>query len=205
MKKLHQSKDKKFKFVRLYLTELEELWNLLKQNCKRMEVKADRYQIERFDDFKTIKNPVKNLDITCYEPYIHIRIAPMWCELTILEDEEKTLGIFEKAKEILHKSQSYLRFLTSYITLWILIIAESILGRVIELPQHYEWVYYPFIGFLMVFSLYINLRKQALVIPYEKKAFWFVRKKDDLIIAVIAAMAGSAFTLLAQWIWRYIS
>jgi len=198
MKKLNQSRNKKFKFVRLYLTELNELWNLLEQNCKRMEVKADQYQIEKFDDFKTIKNPIKNLDITCYTPYLNIRISPLWCELSILEDEEKTLGIFEKAKEILHKSQGILRFLTSYLTIWAFIITEGMLGLVFELPQGYKLVYYLLLGSLIVLSTYTKLKKQALVIPYEKKAFWFIRKKDDIIIAIFAAIAGSAFTLLAQ-------
>ncbi len=201
MKILNKSRDKKFKFVRLYLTDLDKLWKLLERNCKKMEVKADQYQIERFDEFKTIKNTIKNLDITCHEPYVNISISPLRCELSILEDEEKTLGTFEKAKEILRKSQSNLRFLTSYVTLWVLIIAESIVGRIFELPQYYEWVYYPLMVFLMIFSLYINLRKQALVTPYEKKIFLLIRKKDDLIIAIIAAVAGSAFTLLAQQIW----
>lgn len=205
MKKLNQSRNKKFKFVRLYLPELQELWNLLEQHGESLEVKADQYQIENFDDFKTIKNPIKNLDITCYRPYVSIRISPLWCELSILEDEEKTLGIFEKAKEILNKSQSKLRFLTSYVTIWVLIIADGIVGRIYDIPYQYEWIYYPLLGFLMIFSLYINLRKQALVMPYERKAFLFARKKDDLIIAIIAAAAGSVFTLLVQWIWRYIS
>ena len=50
MKKLNQPRDKKFKFVRLYLTELDKLWKLLEENCKSMEVIADQYKIEEFDE-----------------------------------------------------------------------------------------------------------------------------------------------------------
>lgn len=217
VKKLSKSKKKSFSYIRLYLGDLKEIWELLDKNYEKIRVqvssKYDRYEIENIGDLDDITEPIKSMDIYGYNGLmdgISICIGSEYGNwVQIDKDIEKNLGVFEKGKEILYRKQSWWghlpsnsRLMVVYFTLILIYVfmksplfsigdeALTVMARILLVSSALA---------LLLCILHMCIPK-CIISPHEKKENFFVRHKENLYFSIVKYVimlgVGSVITIL---------
>ena len=213
MKKIVHSRTEYFKPVVLYLDDLEKIFEIIKEVCKKIIISTSEYEIENLNELKELnKESLNYLKINGQEPWLVLEIDFSNLYLYIHEEDAMSRGIFEKVKQILKdrkRKYSWLskdNFVGSIGTLLLGILIFSIY---IGIKQ--KNLFYISIGILSLLlgfiftriSLNLGYNEIYLKRRAESKSFW-KRKKDEIIIAIISAMIGSVFTILSLMLLKIL-
>jgi len=208
MKKLKKWIIKELPPVKLYLDDLDSIYEILRQKVKNIDIKTEDYVVE---DVKQLKNlgteKLHHLSIECSDPNIDIQFYPGWVKIQFYEDSTYNRGILSEIEDIINKRRVLLgSFLTSNWAFFLNggLFSGSLIG-LWEMPQTYMWLFLALllISILsLIFLWKFRITSYSTIMLLERKeetSFW-KRNKDEVFIAIISAIAGSLVTIFIMWI-----
>lgn len=205
MKRKSKSIGEQLPPVLLFFEDIEKIIEILGGNdSKNIEIHTEDYIIYDIKDLKSLDSIVLNsLTIRDVEQSISLEISPSRVWLFALNETNESRGIYEKLRQLLKSrkrkflkpiygvftgslilgtSSSYFYFDNLNLSIAIVIaLVHFILGII--------WGYKS--------QTYLNKYSNKIFLKYsnEMPSFW-KRKRDDIFVAIFAAIAGSLITLL---------
>lgn len=208
MKKVNKPISKQMPPVRLYLDDIESIYQAFKKTNKEIEIRTENYQV---DDIKQLKEIGINkiYDLTMYARFSGDRVLfkPSYTEVYFLYDTLENRGICSEIIEILENRKVKLgRFLSSIWAFYLnLLLAAILCFSALNFYTEESYVYFGvFLGFLTLSIISIILlyrldnKRHSCILLVEKKeetSFW-KRNKDTIWIVVITAIISFIFTSL---------
>lgn len=210
MKKITESLGEQLQPVKLYLDDIDSLFQILSEVSTEVKIETSEHQFQNTSDLKKLdKESIHVFKLYCHNPYISLDInkrSTIW--LFTDKDLPAQRGTFEKLKKKLIQKKRYSVPTIIYPILFILILNAFfyLVLSYIEKPlEHFlilglaVLIISYLIGYL-TYQIYLNKRS---IIFLDKKIdspnFW-KRNKDRIIIAVsssiVGAIAGALITFL---------
>lgn len=212
MEKINQPIRKKFPQVKLYLDDLKRITEILKnQGFKKIEIATTTNKYSS-DEIAMIpaKTPVS--EIKAYDPfYISVNFNKSFGKgVSIYSDTDSAIaeGIVQKIGLILlnRKRKIFSILVKTWVvyTLFILIQALAYFlkakGTIQTLTMFLiilgAIIYDAFFGFLLDSGILFRKNVFYYKNREEQPSFW-IRKKDDIILAILSAIVGSILTIAA--------
>lgn len=185
-----------FPATTLYLEDLNEIVDAFVQACQSVEVTAGEFKISDPSELGALaaKFPdgrFEDIKIQGHKPYVSLELWSFRARAYISEDSLEQRGVMSKVREVLHRN----RKMRSDRVFDIAAAISLCLGIWQILSKTY------FIGWPLVLAAFALLplggrMRNNTVLVYaksraESKSF-FQRKKDDVLLALIAAALGAA-------------
>lgn len=212
MRKLKKSITKKLPPVKLYLDDLESIYDILKQKAKGVDITTEDYAVE---DVKQLKNletkKIHYLSIKCSDPYVTMEFYPGWVKIYFGEDSTYNRGILSEIEDVLSKRKVFLgSFLASS---WAFFLNGVLIGgsfsAMIGMSKTYTWLFLAleliFI-LLMIFLWRFTFRGYSTIVLLERKeelSFW-ARNRDQILVGIIAALVSSLVTIFVLWMLKLL-
>jgi hypothetical protein len=186
-----------FPAATLYLDDLAEIVDTFVQACKKIDVTAGEFKIADPSELSALaaKFPdgrFADITIQGYEPYVSLELWSFRARAYVSEDSLEQRGVVSKVREVIHRRRKVrpdrvidiAAAISLCIGLWQVMSKTYLLGGPLL-----------FAAFALV-PLSSRMRSKNTVLVYAKsradsKSF-FQRKKDDVLLAVIAAAFGAA-------------
>ncbi len=206
MKRIRKAQFKKLKPVYLYKDDVSDLFEIFERGCETVELEAAGYELDSVSELENLSNETINeLHIQGREPYVSLHFRPNDIVLYIDEDTHHQIGVFEEIKSFVNSKRRRLSWLTQSS------LAPGILGGIASqfIPtDKNEITTYSILLVISMFSLAIfwgwwsfhsSFKKYSIIHTQRsrKDGSFVQRKKDELLLVVIAALVGAAITLLA--------
>lgn len=207
MKRKTNYKSEVISRVTFYLDDIEEILELLKNNCEKISAGGKGYELEqptKIDEYKNLsKEQFDTLNIECQEPYVTVSISQSalfgGVNVHIGKDDPTSLGLLTAILDIAKKRQNkFVLFYKSFNTF--LLITAILSGFLLLLHSKYKldlrvlmailW------GWLMVRWLtsdwgwsrsQVNFRKEY---SHQRTGF-LTRNRDKIILILIGAVVGA--------------
>ena len=211
MEKVEKPLIKKYPILRLYKSDLEEIFNLLKGNYPEIEIVADGFKLDDFSELSKIdKKEIVDFKITADDPEEFLKTLALISvdfsrDSAVIslsdEDDIKQRGLAAQIGDILSHRKSCLRFFANPWTLSLLALIPIIL--ILSLIKEVKTQLYSF-PFLVLFivlldfwAFKIDSRKHCLIYLYDRSSApgFFKKNKDSILISVISALMGGIITL----------
>jgi hypothetical protein len=202
--------------LRLFREDIEKLITLFEQNFDNTKVIINDYIITGPTDIDQIKEPIaKNLSIegsssyrTNYtEGYVSLELRDHIADIYLSDSNDPRLrGIEYHINSLLLPRKRKTSFLSSY---WLICILLFLLETILILTNqftpyfHGELFYISFFAMPLIIPIWLLLdlklnSKQAIIelVYSNTKTSFFIRKKDDILLALVSALIGSTITLI---------
>ena len=102
MKELKKTISVSLPPIRLYLDDVQRIYDILKKNCERIDIKTDKYEFNDVSDLEKLKaTKIHKLDFSCYTPYISIGFNTSSARIYIGEDTTLNRGVLSEINEVL--------------------------------------------------------------------------------------------------------
>ena len=213
MKELKRPISKELPPTRMYLDDVQAIYNILKNNCSSVRIETDKYEISDIVKLKDISvNEIHTISFKCRDPYIIIDLLPHGGRLYIEEDSTINRGILSQIEDILSKCERkiirLLNSLPAYLVVGMLLgVAFPIIFKFTErwLSVTLSISLLVILILLLVKSYRLSLRQHSTIILSERRAraSFIKRNKDQIIVGLIIATVSVALTVLAfklfQW------
>ena len=212
MRKLKKSITRELPPVKLYLDDLESICDILKQKAKGIDITTEDYKVEDVKQLKSLETKkIHYLSIKCSDPYITMEFYPSSASIYYAEDSTYNRGILSEIEDVLSKRKVFLgRFLASN---WAACLNGALIGgsfsAMIGMPKTYTWLFLALeLLFIlsMIFLCRFAFRSYSTIILLERKRevpFW-KRNSDQILVAIIAAIASSLVTVFVLWMFRLL-
>jgi hypothetical protein len=207
MKELKRPIHKGLPLIRMYLEDVQAIYNILRNNCSSVIIKTEKYEISDVTKLKDIgENQIHTLRFECQDPYVSINFLPFEGRLYISEDSTITRGILSQIEDILNKcKRKIMRLLCSS-------LMPTIMGVLVGAA------FYPILRFtegglsvtllvflvliyilLLVIFYRISLHQYSTIILSERRerTSFLKRNKDQIIVGLIVAIVSVCLTVLA--------
>ena len=195
MKRLDQPISAEYLPIRLYRNDLENMERIFGDSSQELEITAEGFQFESIDELAThfTQGRISNLTLEGKASHITIELTAQSSSLYVGSSTNATVGLFYHLDEILKGARRTCWPLYSLRFVWVLNIlnlaAILLLYKIsnaaanIIFASSLAWV---------VWAAYINLRRHSTIWLCRRGmvSFW-VRKKDDLILAIVSAFFGA--------------
>jgi hypothetical protein len=210
MEKVKQPFRKEYPILRLYKSDLEEIFNLFKDNYQKIEIVADGFKLDDISELNKIKKQeIVDCKIFAPDPYLYVEFLRISAIIYLSDEDDLTQrGLADKIGEILSRRKSPLRFL---VTLWAEIPFLLIYFVLLFLIKDIKVAGITLLGFILFISLWgiwgyrVNTKKHSVIYLYDPSASgFFKRNKDNILISVISALMGGFITLLIAWLLKKI-
>jgi len=216
MKEKAKRIEHKFKMPHLFLDDLETIENTIKKEFPQSKYKLETEELE----FENLSEIPKNLSMT-RNFYISVRndsdlnVYFNQCCADISAtyyDDAKTFGLFNKIVEIISKRERKLLYWWLELVPFVvgLLSISTVIGFDLLVHKNKKYATFAWLAIAIVFLAFIELpvgnyieRRKFSIIEFvykKEKPNFFKRNKDSIIIAIISAIFGSLFTLIAQFI-----
>ena len=211
MKKVPQPHGKRLKPVKIYLDDLEEIIDCLKNTCQEIEIQSGENLLDDLDELPALnKEVLHDLRITGRKPYISVDMKPHQIWLYIAEDIPKSRGLFEKIKATLCRRRRLLAPLLHNSFLVGVSLSLTIWGLIIGLKMQSAFLVSLFGVFLLlcvfwgIYGFKDQTQQYTVIIPkYRIESPGFMkRNRDNIILAVISALIGALMTYILTYILR---
>ncbi len=226
MIKVTESKFIDYPEIRLFLEDVNRLIDIFFRNFDVIEVVIDGYRILDYSKIAEIKKPfVTELTIEGKPDYgkkdhdnRRMSLTLRYYKRTLYlsdEDDVILLGIASQIDDLLKKRMSKTRLLNYD---WIPISICVLVDLLILLFSHYyhfpEAVLYsllfglPALILLTWYVLHLRYHKKRVriyLIDSNSRTGFFERKKDDLLVGLIGAIAGSILTVIVTVIIEHLA
>lgn len=201
MKRKFNSFKKEFPPIKLYLDDLKKIANILSEKCSVVSIGTDDCIFLNIDELKELDATlIKDLEISCKNPYLRLSFRPYRAELYFSEDNIENRGLASKLEDIIQKRQRNKLF-------WWTVNSANILFA-ISLSLIIYWqtnslvaAYIAFILLSFAFiPLVIKFKRHTTILLKNKKddIGFYSRNKDKIILTILGAGIGAVFTLLVQ-------
>jgi len=196
-----------FPSTTLYLNDLKEILIVLTENCEEVKIRTEKYNDITPDEIdELIKNLNKekfdDIFISAYRPYITVDLRSFGVSIYISEDNIVERGVVSKIREITEKNER--KHFGKVSNLLPLIPASSVGIALFESE-------YGISALLVVLTLVMiypvikyQMRNKVIVITKDKelRSSFIIRKKDELIVALVAAFVGA---LISFALFKYLA
>lgn len=209
MKKLRKSIYISLPPVKLYLDDMRNIYDILKNNCKDVTIKTAEYQLSDVDQLKDVSsNEIHELHLVGKDPYISVNLEPNSTSIYVDEDSTLNVGILSEIKVILSKCQRKIArvfanpFLSSLVLMLVFFALLIPIGQFTE--GLFDWI---LLGFLVLFYIlsYVSAYRfqeysYSTVVLSERreKGNFFVRNKDQILINLLVAVVTILLTILVM-------
>src|SRR5665811_388240 len=116
MRKLNKPINKKLPSIKLYLDDIEAIYDILETKVNKIDISTDDYAIEDIkakEDIKQISmlqtNKINKLSIKCSFPNINVNFDTYTATIYFSEDTTQNRGILSEIEEIINKRKVSLR------------------------------------------------------------------------------------------------
>jgi hypothetical protein len=179
--------------------------DLVSEACSDVDLSTEDYDLENVDELSQIGIPViTDFSITGRNPYISIRMSPSSVRVEVGDNRPTERGLFEAVREHLESRR----------VLWIWLLGKlgwlsgGFMGLLAFLPLAGlpDWAALT-IGILLtamsVGTAYASLKaagswQTRIYISNDVPQSFFVRRRDEIVIALIGALLGGVVTLVAS-------
>lgn len=188
-----------FPATTLFLDDVRDIIEVFEDTCQRFEVKANEYKITSASELGDLaaKFPGGRLDdiyIQGYDPYVSVDLRSFRVRAYVSDDTPVQMGVVAKVREIVDRGKRWTATPVLYVPGWIL----SMLGVGLLVWDR------PALGVsAMSFAAsatalsWLMLKRQSVIvyaIERGTRSGFFKRKRDEVVLALIAAAAGSLIT-----------
>lgn len=200
MKKKDNSFNQSFLPVKINMDDIIQILEIFESNCENVKIDIDDYIVNDKNELYTIpKDVIKKLEIQTSNPYFHLEFDKSLIRFYMAESSMKNRGVFDAIRDIIKnnkvKSWNLLRLQIFPILLMSLSIYISF--GLIKINNNNIKYIITIVGLLVSFiwiKFYQNIRYDNYSRIYIKNnksnSNIFVRKRDDIIIAIISGIIG---------------
>ena len=197
----------------LWREDLDEIASILQRREAVIQFEADDYSFEKLEELEThFGSKDKNeLKIASAEPYVSIELGPRGARLYVSASSSDASGVFFELDKVLTTRQR--RFPALY-TFWFICLLGIFGANTITFIINYTnsprsialaWSFIYLVIFAWTYwVLYIRMRWYS-VIRMRRRATsesFVHRNKDQLTVAIIAAIVGAALGVVALKLWE---
>src|SRR4030042_649581 len=201
---------KEFSVPKLYLDDLQDIYEILTELSKDIELKCEDYILDNIKELAGIKNDtIKYFEFVLSNPNVNILCSEGKVIIDINEDTLLLRGIYDKIKQVIEKR---IKNIPSKTTIFLLISSiPIILFLFIYFMITYNFIilYIMFaVLFLIVASLLFFIFRTDKTIIYLKlkidiNTFW-IRNKDKIIISIFSALLSAIITSAVWYLTNLI-
>ncbi len=210
LKKILPSISKQYKMPYLYLDELVQIEEAIKEaEPKEYKITVGNYEYENINEIPRDIGTVYELMFLSHDPCIYVIFGKDYATIRIDKSDVVSLGVFSKIDQILTKSERKFWLAAPYSALWfciflctlglsnvlfIMILKQSVLGVSICSPI------VVILGLYTIIS-YLNARKFCVIetVPEKnKRVSFFKRNWEQLILISVGAIIGALATFLLE-------
>lgn len=221
MKKLEKNLLLKLKRPHLYRDDLILIENIFKEDSsvEKFNIKFNDCEYDSFNEIPENEKSVNYIKISSYNPYIYIELTKTSSNIYVSNIEDtKIRGIFSKIQDILKQTERKVLWIFSgsilgntFIPIVVFGVSFGLLSKVIKNEKYSLVIGLIVYIFWAICSGYSSLKFYSKVdfsFKKNKSSFW-IRKKDEVLVAVLAAFAGafigSILTLIVQYLVKSIN
>lgn len=206
MKKLAKSISKDLPPVRAYLDDIGDLYGVLKNNCKRVTLQTNEYELSDFEQLRNIPSEeIHNLKLEAHEPYILLELEEYSARIFISTDSTLTRGILSKMEEIL--GRCYRNIARLFIGLRANFIGPPILGALLftSLKMTEGLLLYGLLSAIVIlfvcsiiwaYRLSLKTYSTILLSERRKRKSFFAKNRDPMLVALITAVVTAIITAI---------
>jgi len=203
MKKLDQSISQDYFPIKLYLNDLVEIQQILRECSKDHKFESSGYSFDSIEELVANigKRELFELEINSSGPYSRIEFTRMWAKLYVGSSTLDSAGLFHNLSQVLAKARRQPWFMYSYYSIWGLNIF-SLAATFIRSPFTSAFSYCALA--IVFWVLFVRLRRNSTIILVSRDvpmSFWS-RNKDEIIIALISAVMGAILGILGTVLVR---
>ena len=208
MEKNVYSKSLKILPVKVYLEDLDEIISILNEDGSgKIEIKTREYKLTP-DEFKQkYKDENLNyLEIKSSNPYINVDFDySNGVRIYSGDDSASSVGIIEKIKNIVKPKRKIFNLFLGrnnynlniiFILCWLIIL---LFFNHLANKESYLVGVVVYIVFSALFMLPLFNRNNIIVSNKKDRPSFFIRKSDDLVIAIISAFLGGVMGAIAMY------
>ena len=206
MKKVKESsKSQSFPSVELFLSDLEEIYEILTETSKEINISSGEYVYESLQDLKE-NNPqkIKKIEFQGYNPYISLKFKKslssansVWLYIGNVTKESE--NAFYRISAILNRKRLPL---SKFFTFPLFFIFYSIFFILLYIPYDLiqkifpskisilSFIFLPLILSIFCFLFSTGYLSKINLINKNKRSTFIKRKKDDIILLIIGAIIG---------------
>lgn len=201
----------------LFVDDLAVIEKILRDelHVRTFVIETTGYRYNSVSEIDNQNDPVVRLNITTHEPHIVINFNEHGASLYVSEDTIETLGAVSKIEEIIRKGERKTRWLNAQLAPGFLGASVVVFPIVITLSfktRFFLAAYFCIVIFFLIIvwgrkSYNSQLREFCRVEFIKKKdrtSFW-IRKKDDILLAVISAFLGTIFGVVMTVVFQNIT
>jgi hypothetical protein len=214
MKKIIEHKPLSMEYgpLVIWADDIEDIFQILSP-CKTLSFVSENMEYNSIDEFvsdRKLRRP-KSIKFYTEEPFVNVDIENRSAKvsvsrLSVAKNEIEAIGIFTKLCEICSRCERRPRFIYSKL-LYVIIVAVA--GISIRVDQEYITMALPvdfYMSTLLLASAIIipmiisfSLLRSSIIMPIYKidKTTFFARNKDNIAVALGAAMIGAIFGAVA--------
>ena len=203
MEKIKESsKSQSFPSVELFLSDLEEIYEILTETSKEINISSGEYVYESLRDLRE-NNPqkIKKLEFQGHNPYISLSfkksINSVWLYIGDVTKESENAfyrisAILNKKKLPLSKFFTFPLFVIFNIIFFILLcIPKDLIQNIFPSKISFlSFVFLPLILSIFCFLFSTGYLSKINLINKNKRSTFIKRKKDDIILLIIGAIIG---------------
>ena len=214
IRRVPKSQRINFKPVKIYLDDVEIIYNILQEISEDISIETDEYAIKDIKQLSRLnKERITMLRFKVLEPFITLDLTPHEAQLYISGDDLVSVGVFEKLKKAVARRQRFSTLSFRYI--WLIALPVSFLLSQVILSlgrKDYTTAWLSFAGFAIgilwyLYNAYQDMNRHSLIILKYRRdtpSFWR-RNADNIKVelisgtfgAILGAVLGVIATLLA--------
>lgn len=190
-----------FPAATLYLDDLTEIVDTFVQACQSIEVTAGEFKISDPSELGALaaKFPdgrFADMKIQGFEPYVSLELWSYRARAYISEDSLEQRGVVSKVREVLHRN----RKMRPDRVVDIAVVISLCIGLWQVMSKTYLLAVPMVLVAFALLPLGVRMRNNTILIYAKNRAdakSFIQRKKDDVLLAVIAAALGAAASYAA--------
>ena len=204
MEKIKESsKSQSFPSVELFLSDLEEIYEILTETSKEINISSGEYVYESLRDLRE-NNPqkIKKLEFQGHNPYISLSfkksVNSVWLHIGDVTKESENAfyrisAILNKKKLPLSKFFTFPLFVIFNIIFFILLcIPKDLIQNIFPSKISFlSFVFLPLILSIFCFLFSTGYLSKINLINKNERSTFIKRKKDDIILLIMGAIIGT--------------
>lgn len=203
MEQIQNSISKKLPPVRLYIDDVRELHDFVRETAKEVTLNTSGYRLDNSEELRDVPTPhIHNLDISAYRPHIQVRLTEVSADIYIGNGDVQAEGIAARIESILLKARVKvyflpMGFLSGFVASLPFCVGVFLMNLVIAATGAALILAYAIIGTI---DFRFRTRSYCTIVPVARKdeANFWKRNKDQIFLLLIGAIIGSIVTIVVK-------
>jgi hypothetical protein len=211
MKKIDNQVFKTYNNAKLYIDDLLEIIDIIKENSNGIKITINNFILEDNDDItKFTKEPMKKIEMRGNSTRFSFSYEKSKIQL-YYTDDIISLGIFNKIEKILVERNRLLLSIIKNPVFYSFALLLSLLFGIIPIIvkdinsncKSVMLVIQLSLLLVVIINMFVSLKKIGSIIYLEKKSnmpSFFSRQKDVILTNILSLLIGSGVTLLIEYL-----